>query len=352
MALSKRQMLNRLRASLKTMTVPDLNEGRLSEEQSNKFLRTVESAGVAINEARQITMDRDRVAIDRIAMTQRVLVAGADASGNRRTFGANDRRKPQFFTNHLTAKEFGAVFPLGDDALERNLEQDTLEDTLIDLAGQAAGRDMEEVFYLADTAIPYAADGVLNQLDGWIKKCPNRIYGLDTADPDGTGAAQANPRDFNETVSTGRIEGQFPANLFSAHIESIDPKYMTVTGDWRYHVTRSVMRRFHSLLANNGLINEILSPGPVTWEGIPVIEVPLLSRAAPVGTYANAPGRVSTLQQPDNMVYGIFRNIRIEPRREPLDRSTEFVLTFSGDAHYENQNAASVAFLDKGGPAL
>lgn len=344
-------MLSKLKSSLKTMTVPDLNEGRLNEEQSNRFLREIEESAITLNEARQIPMNRDRVAIDRIAMTERVLVAGADASGNRRTFGANDRRKPTFKTNHLVAKEFGAVFPLGDDALERNIEEDNLEDTLLSLAGSAAGRDMEEVMYLGDTAIPYAADDVLNQLNGWIKKSPNRVYGRDTPDPDGTGPAVAMPRDFNETVFTGRIEEQFPANMFSALIEAIEPKFLQNEADWRFHVTRDVMRAFHNLLANNGLINEILSPGPVTWEGIPVITVPVLSKAGGLGRYTNAPGRVCTLQMPDNMVYGIFRRIRIEPRREPLDRSTEFVLTFEGDCHYENENASAVAFLDKGRPA-
>lgn len=341
MSLTKRKMLRRLESALKTMTVPDLNEGRLNEEQSDRFLREIEEASPALGEARQIGMTRDRVAIDRISMTQRVIVPGADASGNRRTFGANDRRKPTFQTNHLVAKEFGAVFPLGDDALERNLELDQLEDTLIELGGSAAGRDMEEVFYLGSKDIAYASDGVLNQLDGWLAKSPNRVYGQNSA------AAGGPARDFDETVNTGRIEAQWPANMFSDLISAIDPKYLQNEADWRFHVSRTVLRQYHSLLANNGLINEILSPGPVTWENIPVVPIPVLGRAAAAGAYANAPGRVAALQMPDNMVYGIHRNIRIEPRREPLDRSTEFVLTFSGDCHYENEEASAVAFIDQ-----
>jgi hypothetical protein len=42
------------------------------------------------------------------------------------------------------------------------------------------------------------------------------------------------------------------------------------------------------------------------------------------------------------MVYGLYRDIRIEPDRQPKKRQTDFVLSLRADCHFEDENAVAV----------
>ena len=46
------------------------------------------------------------------------------------------------------------------------------------------------------------------------------------------------------------------------------------------------------------------------------------------------------------MVWGVFHEVTIEREREAKARRTDFVLSFEGDADYEDEAAAVAAFVD------
>jgi hypothetical protein len=67
---------------------------------------------------------------------------------------------------------------------------------------------------------------------------------------------------------------------------------------------------------------------PLAYKGIPVKAVP------------NMPAGDALLATNDNLVYGIRRDIRLEPDRKPRFGRTDFVVTFRVDADYEDETGA------------
>jgi hypothetical protein len=100
---------------------------------------------------------------------------------------------------------------------------------------------------------------------------------------------------------------------------------------------------------------------PLYFKGTQIVYCPFLERAhgatevlngqAPLALADNvASGQIALLTNPDNMVWGIFHQVQIEREREAKWRRTDFVLSFEGDVHYEDEDAAVAAFIDKTRP--
>ena len=71
--------------------------------------------------------------------------------------------------------------------------------------------------------------------------------------------------------------------------------------------------------------------GAVAYKGIPVVAA------------ANMVNGQAMLVQSDNLVYGVFREVKIEADRVAKARKTDFVLSMRADCHFENEDAVVVA---------
>lgn len=314
--------------------VSDLGLAILQPQKFDKFVRVVQEKTVLLPEARYIKMESHRVDIDRISFIGRILDSLKDASGNIRELEASEFAKPVLNTNRLDSEDFQAIASIRDDTLRKNIEKGGFEDTLIDLFGEAAGRDLEEFCILADTDMSYAQDHVLSKTDGWVKLAANAVYGV------GAG------KDFDPAGAT------YPENMFEAMLDALPKQYLGARSDWRFNVIYSVEKAWRKLLKarKTPLGDEFTTKAaPLAFEGIPLQRVPMLERAKAIA--AGGPGDVCLLSHPDNMVWGIFFEVTIEREREAKKHRTDFVLTVEGDAHYEDENAAVAAFIEKEEPA-
>lgn len=331
--LSNAELLGRLDAAFKAITIGDLNEGILVPEQFDRFVQIMQHRTVIMQEARFISMDRQQVNIDRTGFVGRILRAGKDAGGDYREMSLGEHAKPQFYTNKLVAEELQAITGIEDQALRRNIERGGFENTLVDMFGEAAGRDLEEWFVLGDKDIAWATDAVLSLIDGWAKRAANKVYGS------GGGA------DFNPSGDS------YPEDMFEALLLALPKQYFQSEAEWRFYVDWEVQNSYRDLLKKRETAlgdTATMDAMTLAYKGIPIRYVPMLARSKPVNE--DGAGPLAMLQHPDNTVWGIFHEVTIERDRIPKARRTDFVLTLEGDADYEDENAAVVAFVEKEAP--
>lgn len=336
---SNRDLLRIVDDTLKGITeygiteISDMHDAILQPTKFDKFVRRVQDKTVIVPEARYIKMETHRVDIDRIAFIGRILTSLKDTEGNTRELLTSEFAKPSVDTNRLDSQDFQAIASIRDETLRKNIEKGGFEDTLIDLFGEAAGRDLEEFFILADKDMLYSQDKVLSKEDGWVKLAENKVYGVNG--PGGN-------KDFDPAGAT------YPENMFEAMLDVLPKYYLGSRTDWRFYVTYPVEKAWRKLLKarQTPLGDEFTTKAaPLAYEGIPIVRVPMLERAKEIDK--GGPGTVCMLQNPDNMVWGIFLEVGIEREREAKLHRTDFVLTVEADSDYEDENAVVIAYIEK-----
>lgn len=326
MTYSNDEILARLDGAFKSITVDDLGDSVLAPEKFNQFIRAMQARTVILPEARFIEMNSHVTEIDRVGFTGRVLTVGNNSDGTQKVLEETEFSKPIFATNKLVAKEMQAVTAIRDRALRRNIERGGFEDTLVDLFGEAAGRDLEEWAIFAKEG---SADALLSLTDGWIEKSANKIYGGGT------------DKDFDPSAN------DFPENVLKALLDALPKEFLVNRAEWRFYVPYEIEDGYRDLLKRRGTAlgdRAQTEGGGLMYKGIPVVYCPMLERAS------QDTGRVAMLQHPDNMVWGVFHEVTIEREREAKARRTDFVLTIEADCHYEDENGAVVALIDQEKP--
>lgn len=323
--------LAKLDAAFKAVTdISDFGDSVLQPQKFDQFVRRMEDKAVVLSEARMIPMDSDIVDIDRTGFIGRILRSGSDAAGASRELESSEFAQTSQATNKLTAKELQAVTSIRDRALRRNIEKGNFENTLLDLFGEAAGRDFEEFALLGDTEWTHAQDDVLSKTDGWVKGAGNHVFGVG-------GSADFDPADVEE--------------MLEAMLDALPKRFLQNVTDWRFLVPFSVLNAYRAILIARGTalgdeaLVDGLPVGTLPYKGIPVMYAPLIERSANA-TSGKVSGRLSLLTHPDNMAWGVFHEVSIEREREAKAKRTDFVLTFEGDVSYEDEDGAVAAFLD------
>jgi hypothetical protein len=310
----------------------DFGASILQPEKLTKLIRKVQLATKILPQARYTNMTAHIHDIDRVSFTGRILKSGTDGASVHRSLSTSDYAKPTFATNQLIAKEFIAIASLRDSALRRNIERENFEDTLIDLIGEAVGRDLEEFALFANSDdISYNDDDVLSKTKGWIASAANAVYGVGTS------------KDFDPSDDT------YPENMFDEMLEATPKEYLNDPNKWRFWVDWTTRKAYLDLIkARKTALGDSIYKGELPdYEGIPVEYVPLLARAT---TENNGCGRVAILGFPDNFAWGVFHQVGIEREREAKERRTDFVLTVEADAKFEDENATTIAYIEGTNP--
>ena len=303
-------ILKSLETAMKSIVdVSQIGQSILSATQFDRFVRAMQRRTNVLQEARFIPMDSQKVNIDRIGFAGRVITKAITAAGASK--GSESEVAPAFDTNSLQAAEFRAKTGIEDRALRRNIERGGLEGTLVDLFGEAAGRDWEEIALLGEAASVDIPD-TLQATSGWLEKAATKISDVDPTASD------------------------WPINLFEAALLAMPKQFWVNPSEFRFYVPWEVRNAYIDLMIERKtpLGDRALTDAfGMTYKGIPVVATAMLERSEKYD-YA------TLLSHPDNMVWGVFHEITIEPDREPGNRRTNFYLTVEADAHYEDENAA------------
>lgn len=409
------------------MTLTTLGESVLNPEQFNQFVQVLQEPTTLLKDARRLDLINGRANIDRIGFAGRISKTGGTLATQAKTaiqtvtaLTSGDAGTPGINTNKLNGREFVALVQLQDATLKRNIERGNFEQTLIQLIGDAAGKDMEENAALCHLDYTGSVSG-LNLFDGWIEAAGNAVYGkygdksaglsttiksatpmsagsfilsttadLTTAPAAGTffrvgvvGSATEEyftvaSKDSGDDTITFTTPAQFahaalepvvqidalpafnpeaaafPENMFDAMIEAVPKKYFGDLTRWAFYVPWEVANAYQDLLKARGtaLGDQATTEKPVfKYKGITVKYTPIIDRSETYNGSTAAYGRVALLSNKDNLAWGIERDVRIEPQRDALSRLTNFVLSYSMDAGYEDEDASCAAFLDVPAPA-
>ena len=320
------EMIENPEESIKSITVSDLSYSVLQPQYFNQFVREATRDQVILSEARRIVMDAQVVNIDRTGFSNRIMEVATEETAPTGT-------EPAFHQEQLTAKEFVGMVGITDNALRRNIEREGFQSTLISMASAKWGEDWESLAVFGDTA-KYATGDFLKAQDGWIKKCVNKLYGTGT-NKDFTGSSVtidalmkqmlgAYPKNYLKNRTNLRF--YLGSDLFDDYIDAVGQR-ATVVGD-------------------DATGKNIARP----YKGIPVVEAPVLNDAEGTNT-TKGYGKVAMLMDPNNMCYGIFHEVGIEPDRQPKLRKTDYVFSAESDQGFENPNVGVVALYDMTKPS-
>lgn len=297
--MNNQQILEKIHSALKSIMTSDLGSSRLARSKQRQFVRTVSNATRILDEARRIDMTSHTHDIDRVGFASRIL--GRAQEG---VEGEHDS-KPDFHTNTLESVEVMAIAGITDSTLEDNIEEEGFENTLLDLIADRTGIDLEELFLLGDKD---SDDEFLSLTDGWLKKSANEI----TAD------------DFDTSD---------PEDMFDAMIKAVPKKYLRNRSEWTLWVHWDIEDAYRNVLR---------SRGTGLGDSAQTTAQTLAYKGFTVQDSSNMPEGTAFLAPANNLVYGIYRDIFIEPDRIPKARKTDFVTTLRVDCHFEDENASVV----------
>jgi len=332
MAYTNEQLLQKLDQAFKSVVdVNALGDSILVTQKFDRFVEAMQHRTNILPEARFQEMTSRKTEIDRIGFVDRVLTKGIKDDGSSETEkGSESFVKPDTWTNKLIAQELRGKVALTDRALRRNIERGDFENHLVNLFGEAAGRDFEEWALLSNTENLTEA-GILEMTDGWLKLADKHIFG------------KGDDNDFDPDDAE---------SILGALLDALPKQYLVNRSEWRFYVPYEIEDGYRNILKQRGtaLGDSAQTAGErLYYKGIPVVYAPMLERSVAPDASGGEKGLggVATLQHPDNMVWGVFHEVTIEPCRNAEERRTEFYLTIECDAHYEDEKAAVTAYLDK-----
>lgn len=347
MSMSTKALLSELGAweAFKDLVeVSSLASSVLQPEYFTQFVIELIRPRTILADARMMEMTSPRANIDRTGITGNILHKPTEgqalyAIGSDPTDNGNGSGQVDFKQNQLNAQVYGAQISIDDEAMRRNIERQNFQNTLLSLMGNAAGMNMEAVLVFGDTVNSAYSSAIGNSdayliSNGWIVKTPasQMIYGV------------AHGSTYNSTNNTaGDFDGSDIQATLQAMLEKYPKPYLTNRADLRYYLPWDLYDGYvNQAIERIGGVADLALTTDWTpiYKGIPLVFAQVLDDQVGVSAF----GQVACLVNPDNLVYGIFHQVTIEPWRVPIAATTYFALRVEFDCHYENENVVVWAF--------
>jgi hypothetical protein len=284
--------------------------GKLNNEQTNRFIRQIIDAPTIINSVRTVAMTAPTMNINKIGFGSRILRAAVSSTPLLNTYttatSGTGRVKPDISQVQLTTKEVIAEIQIPYDVLEDNIEGGNvaagpttpaggLQGTLVDLLAERSALDLEELIVKGDTAS--GTDAYLALMDGYLKQIT------------GTG---------NAGVLVDAGAATFSKDVIKAGVKGMPDRFLR---------DRSSMIHFVSVDNETELRdtygNRQTALGDQHVQGA----MPLYVFGSKVQGAAMMPAANGLYCNPNNLIFGIQRNVQIEYDKDIRSRLFIVVLT-------------------------
>jgi len=306
--------------------------GLLNAKQSNRFLDWIFEQSILAKSARVIRMSEPTVDVDKMDLGSRKMKKATEITDD----GVN--ATPSFTKVSLTTTKLRLDWEISTEALEDNIEGDSLEDHVAKVMATQTANDLEDVYIHGDTT---SGNALLVSFDGWRK--------LARANANVVDAAGAN----------------LSRTTFDKALRSLPNKYLQRRSALMWSTSSALLQDYiWSLTLANGA-EGAPSPGSVLGDalvnantagatagalqgatpgirpfGIPLLEVPLYEETE-TGDYSPATGShgVLELTYPQNRLVGIQRDITVYREFKPKKDSLEFTEYVRVAVNIENADA-------------
>ncbi len=274
--------------------------GLLNPEQQNTFIRNLIDQPTILREVRTVPMSTPVRDINKIGFGSRILRPALQGAGSgsgdsgadpieARHLATADRARVDLGKVVLSTVEVMAEVHLFDEVLEDNIERGNLQNTILALIAERAALDLEELIIQGDTG---SGDTYLALLDGVLKLSTSNV--VDAA---------------GDPVSIG---------VFNNMKKALPTRFRRNQGALRWYNSMDVESDYRVQVAQRGTaLGDAVLTGttPLPVLGIPMTGVALM------------PNPDGLLLNPQNVIWGIQRNVRIERDRDIRARAWIIVLT-------------------------
>lgn len=282
-----------------TITNLSNNGGYLADEQVKAFIQDIIDQPTVLNEIIVEPMSSHTKEFSKIGISGRVLkpaTVGDHTANVTHTVLSTDKFE-------IATVKFRGVIELGDDELEDNVENGTLQNRVRQMFVEQVPLDLEEILLKGDTD---SADAFLAKKDGLLKLASVKVVPL--------------------TVGTiNRVP-------FKSALRALPPKYKRVLQALRYYLNPDVTEEYADFLAarETGLGDALHTQSfkqELNYRGIPMRNAVFM------------PSAQGLLLDPRNIRLGYWRKIRLEVQRYAEEEITKFYLSMRVGWNFEETDA-------------
>jgi hypothetical protein len=274
--------------------------GILPEAAAKRFLQVAVKNAVILPVATVVPMKSREQRIDLFRFQNRILRPGQEATA----LPEADRSKPNLYKATLSVKLFKGEIRLNKEVLEDNIESDNFQDSIMDAAGKAVARDIDELVSNGDTA---SADPFLAQLDGIRKQATSNIVN----------AAGAG------TTKT----------ILKASVKAMPTEHLRDRRAMRFLTSFDSETDYRDSLADRATAvgdRFLLEGVPATYSGIPMLGVPVFpENLGPTTNYTEM-----LLLDPKNINVGFWRQIEWETDKDIVAGELIIVVSLRMDVKF------------------
>ncbi len=286
-----------------TIAALDTGGGILLPEQSTAFIDMILDEPTVLKQSRVVRMARPKMWISRIGFDGRILRAArneatgntgaADDGSNDRYVRAADRVAPVTSKIELETDELIAEIHIPYEDLEDNIEGQSLEAHIMRLIATHAALDLEEWALFADTT---SGDAYMALADGWLKRSSAHV-----ADNLGAGI---NP------------------DLIANALLAMPQKYLRYLPQMRGFISVANTIRYRQKISQRiGTYGDsaLQQTIPLYAHGLTLEGAPMLA--------SDGVGATGLVTFPNNLIFGIRRDISVETDKNIRSREYIIVLT-------------------------
>jgi HK97 family phage major capsid protein len=279
--------------------------GLLVPAQADRFIRLAIDASVLLSEMTRVNMRAPKELREKIRYGSRTLRKGTEATALPEPL----RSRPDTEKIELDAQLVKAETRVSFEALEDSIERGTFAETVQQTMAERISLDLEDLSINGDVT---STDPLLKTLDGFLVQATSNIAlaGQATlARPIFKDAMKTMPSEFRRDKRSMRF--------ITADEATID--YQESLGDRQ------------TVMGDGHVSGMTIAP----WQGIPIMDVPVF----PVDQGGGNDETSMLLTDPGNMLFGVWRNIRVDTDRDVIAGVFIIVVSARVDFLYAHEPA-------------
>ena len=284
----------------------------LTVEQINTFLRLAITPQVMLPDVRTVMSNAASWQESKINFDERVMRLGTEGVRNRE----DDRISPDTGIVEIVTTLLRGEIPISDEVMEDQVERAGFGNTIMTMAAEAVGRDIEELMINGDTA---STDSFLRGFDGWLK--------------------QANSGEGNRYNASG--DGPDYQTIFNKLLTLLPDRYKRDKANMRFYVPTQLEEKYRDQLAQRGTaLGDAILEGSrqLKYQEIPIKAVPLLNITSGTPDHSFV-----LLTHKQNLYAGYRRQVRLQNWYDPREGLYSFVISARVDAKVAHVPATSIA---------